>query len=1241
MAIFRGGQLKNKFSKWAQNVHPFSLQFDLILDSEPVIFCISTKRLQLMRQCYRTTIFSWYSRLTVLLLLPFTSTSARAVQDSASITINVKNASIEEVFRSIERQTNFSFVYNTQLLPPSEKISIHVQKASLGQAMDMILEGRKLKWSMEGKAIVISVLPKDNGSRPMPKEIPAARLADTIPKITVSGIVVDAKGKPLPGTTVLEKGANQGTSTNAEGRFILTNVASNATLSISSIGYEGKQIKLNGRSVIDITLNEVVTELENVEVVSTGYQDIPKERATGSFVQLDNELVNRTVSTNILDRIYNVTSSLKFEPRPGSPNANGSNISIRGFSTINANMKPLIVIDGFPYEEDGNSTNILLNNLNPNDVQSITILRDAAAASIWGARSGNGVIVITTKKGRFNKKAKVQLNANVNITEKPNLGYLPIISSRDAIEFERARFATGVFNDYDDLYPSLNYFPVVSPAVEIMLAERRGELTKTEADAQLNALSNRDVRDDIDKYLLRTSVNQQFNVNINGGTGNYNYYGSIGYDKNLSNELGNGNSRFTFRLDNTFKPIKNLEVNGYIVYTQSERQSSNVTYQNFLATGTLPAAPYTKFTDNNGSPIPIPYSFGGLRQKYLDTVNTPGLLDWSYNPIDELNSSDNKVKLFNARLGGSVKYTIIPGLTAEFRGQYEKGLTNSRSNYNTATYTTRNLINRFMQIDGTGKPVYPIPLGDILDEGNANQTSWNARGQLNLNRRWNDHQIDAIAGVEGRETSYEFNRSRKYGYNPNTYLYATTINYSSTYPNRPNGNYGNNNRISSGDALSGRLNRFISYYANAGYTYQGKYAITASARVDGSNFFGIKANQKLVPLWSSGIGWDISKEEFYSVGWLPYLKLRATYGFNGNMNNSATALPTAFYNLPSGSYHTEPTLSLRTPPNPGLSWERIRMINVGIDFGTLKNRITGSVEYYNKRGIDLIGSLVIESTVGVQNYVANYASMKGKGVDLILNTTNIDRSVKWQTNFILSYNTDEITDYRQTASSATLYLIDNFAVIGKPLIRAYAYPSAGLDPTNGNPRGYVDGNVEDFTKVLTDAQPEDIKYFGTLTPQYFGAVRNNLLFKSISVSANITYRFKYFFRRNTINYNSLVANWGGHLDYEKRWQESGDEQNTTVPSLPPSLDNRFNFYSNSEDLVEKGDHIRLQDVRLSYDFNRATFSRLPFSNAQIYVYANNLGILWRANKSGLDPDFPGLSSIPTPKSWAIGVNVSF
>src|SRR5690606_894805 len=150
-----------------------------------------------------------------------------------------------------------------------------------------------------------------------------------------------------------------------------------------------------------------------------------------------------------------------------------------------------------------------------------------------------------------NQKAKVQFNANVNITEKPNLGYLPLISSRDAIEFERKRFATGVFNDYDDLYPSFDYFAVVSPAVEILLAERRGELTKAEADAQLNVLSNHDVRDDISKYLLRTSVNQQYNVNISGGTGNYNYYGSIGYDKNLPNELGNGYSRFTFRLDNT------------------------------------------------------------------------------------------------------------------------------------------------------------------------------------------------------------------------------------------------------------------------------------------------------------------------------------------------------------------------------------------------------------------------------------------------------------------------------------------------------------------------------------------------------------------------------------------------------------------------------------------------------------------------------------------------------------------
>lgn len=1157
-------------------------------------------------------------RLTTVILIA-TLMQVSAANMAQQVTYVKSDVTLRTIFKEITKQTGYEVLYANKNLDDQKKIDVNFKNTPLTEVLDKCLSAQNVTYTIdENKGILIKA------KEPSFLD----KVIDRITAIDVRGRVVDENGKPLEGATVVLKGTSRTVKTDVRGEFVIANVPDDGVLVIRYVGY--KQLEINLKDAVmplEIKLNVATGELEEVNVTySTGYQNIPKERATGSFVQIDKELFNRAVGTNVLDRILEVTNSLKTIPLSLSGGGISTDVTIRGFSTINANMKPLIVVDGFPYEESGNEfREISLKNLNPNDVESITILRDAAAASIWGARSGNGVIVITTKKGRYNQKTNIGFTSSVNLSEKPKLDKMNVIQPLDAIEFEKRMFATGVYNQYDDIYPSFDDFPMQSPAIEVMLAARKANLSvpgynvlkDSEVLAKLAEMGSHDVRDDISKYLLQTGVNQQYAFNISGGTDKMNYYSSVGYDRNIPLDKGNDNNRLTLTFRSSYRPIKKLELNAYVVYTKSRSVNNGVGSASYLPGSTSIVAPYTSLADDNGNPLHVSTRGRGYRTPYIDTASYPALLDWHYKPLEEIKNNDNTSNLYSTRFGGGIKYDLISGLSLNLNSQYEKSLSNINNYKNLKNYETRDLINQFMQRSVNGTIVYPVPREGILDYVNAEQTSWNIRGQLDFNRTLNKHQINALMGAEARETIYGFNNGRIYGYDSNTNTLSANMDYKSAYPTRASG--GNALPIPAGIAVGGKQDRFVSYFANAGYTYDNKYTLTASGRVDASNFFGSNANQRFAPLWSSGIAWEISNENFYRLRLLSKLKFRATYGYNANMNNKATALPTAQYNSPSGIYHSEIKVTLLGAPNPGLTWEKIKNINLGLDYTFSHQRVSGSFDYYIKKGINLIGLKLLEPTLGISSYTGNYANMTSKGFDLMINSVNTNGSVRWSTNFNLSYNVDKITNYEMTASSltSTSYYFGNAApVLGQPRLKIYSYPSAGLDPVNGNPRGYVNGEVVNFSQVLLTpssggAKPSDLFYHGSATPQLFGNMINQFDYKHFSFSFNISYALKYYVRKVSVDYSNLFNNWGNaHGDYYLRWNKPGDENITSIPSVPnTTTDNRYAFFSKSNVLVVKGDHIRLNDLRLSYDLNQKILKRSPFSSANIYIYSSNLGII--------------------------------
>ncbi|MGN8072657.1 SusC/RagA family TonB-linked outer membrane protein [Mucilaginibacter sp. 22184] len=1033
------------------------------------------------------------------------------------------------------------------------------------------------------------------------------------------GLVQDHAGLPLRGATVLVQGMGRQVLTDSLGAFRVSLPAGAYQLRVSFVGYQPAvaALTLPRRELLLVVLENPVRELGEV-VVSTGYQQLPKERATGSFVQVDKKLLDRSVSTDIIDRLRDVVPGLSF-------NTLGTRISIRGQSTLFSNADPLIVVDGFPYNQP-------VENLNPNDVQSVTVLKDAAAASIWGSRAGNGVIVITTNKGGFNRAPRVALNANVAVGARPDLYYQPRMSTGDYIGLEKRLFTEGYYTALENA----DGHPPLSPVVELLIAARDGKLGTAEAERQIGLLSRLDVRDDLNRYFDRKSVSQQYALSLDGGSANQRYFYSAGVDRNLSNLVGNAYDRVTVSGNHTWV-LRKLELSLGMNYTGSRTDRDNPGNLGWGNSSRI--YPYARLADDRGNPLAVVHDY---RQSFVDAAPGLGLQDWAYRPLQELRLADNRQEVADYRLNTGLTYAISKGLKAQVLYQYERSTATGRVLQGADSYYTRNLVNRFTQVDADGVLSLPVPLGGILDLENDISVNHDGRGQLNYDGAWGrKNELSAIAGYEIQTLRVRGDSYRYYGYDADHATMKPVDGITQfTYDDNPN----SGGSIPLNQAESDHTDHYLSWYGNTAYTYDRRLTLSASARLDRSNLFGVSTNQKGVPLWSAGLAWELSREGFYHLEALPYLKLRATFGYNGNINKHLSAYTTASYFDGSDTQTQLPYARIVNPPNPELRWERNRQINLGLDFGTRGRRVSGTLEFYLKRGLDLIGNTAFPPSSGILTFTGNTASTSGRGLDLNIDTRNLVGRWKWSTAFLLTYVTDKVGAYDQV-SNASDYLasgnIGAFPLTGRPLYAIYSYRWAGLDPRTGDPQGYLNGQVsKDYAAMQSAATPQNLVYNGPSRPVVFGALRNTLAYRGWSLSFNISYRLGYYFRRSSVFYGTDHGLSQQSGDYALRWQQPGDERRTSVPSMPAvSNIQRDDFYRFASVLVDKGDHIRLQDINLSYVLDRRLLPFLQEGSLQVYLYAANLGILWRANKDHLDPDAG--STYPLPRTIAGGIRLTY
>jgi TonB-linked SusC/RagA family outer membrane protein len=1167
-------------------------------------------------------------RITAFLLL-VTCLHLSARTSSQTVTLRADNIALSDIFSAITAQTGYTVSYPTGLLKTGDVISLQADRMPLADFIRQLASMESFDFLIGDQTIFFSR--KASEAKPGLNPLPSFPMS--FPPGTVRGRVTDSLGHPLEGANVLVRASGQSVVTDKRGDFVLQGVPDPSVLLVSFIGYRSREITVTGDHPLSIILGIVPVQLDDVSVVSTGYQFIPKERATGSFVQVDNALFNRRVSTDVVSRLEGVVPGLLFNRNTVYGEAGQSEISIRGTSTLFANNQPLIVVDNFPYDGD-------ISNINPNDVLNITVLKDAAASSIWGVRSGNGVIVITTKKGVRNQPATTEFNGNVTVGARPDLRYNPSFFPSGAfIDIEESLYTSGA---YTSTLSSADKLPV-TPVVQLLEDVRTGKLTADEGTARINTLRQLDSRDQLSQYFYRRSVNQQYGISVRGGSAASDYYFSMGTDQNQAYYTGNRNGRVTLNSNFNTQPFKHLLFSAGINYIRNRVQNKSPVAD--LSTGSLKLYPYAQFIDAGGNALAYAKD---ISSGYTSSTN-PNFLDWTYRPYDELRLADNITRGADARINLGLQYQFLTDFTISAKYQYENSTADQLNTHSASSYFARNLVNKYTQVDQGGELTYPIPPGGILQQADNTLNAQRGRLQLNYGHDWNSrHALNIIAGAEISSAVGEEYSNTLYGYDQGTELTNGSIDFATNYALNP----AHHGYVPTTLDRRKTTDHYLSYFTNGAYTLLHRYTFSASGRIDKSNLFGVQTNQKSVPLYSAGFSWDIAKEPFYALRAVPVLKLRATYGYNGNINKSATAMttirqfPAAYNHYPNGDLFG----IIINPGNPDLRWEKIRMINVGADFGTRNNRLSGSLEYYVKRGFDLFGNSPMAPSSGVTSFFGNTADITGHGVDFVLNSRNIvSGSFSWTSSLLFTRVIDKVSKYAVETPVSTFVSANSsstiYPLVGKPLYAVYSYAFAGLTHDSGMPQGLLDGKPStDYAAILSSTTTSDMVLNGPARPTTYGSLRNTFTYRGFSVSVNLLYKLNYYFRKDP--YRSASLPYTNYSEYVRRWQHPGDELRTTIPAqqYAPFDSNEEAFYSSSSAVVEKGDHVRLQDIGLNYAFHPGGHSLRAFKQLTLYSYVNNVGILWRANPDHLDPDLlPGsvLASFPLPRTFAIGCKATF
>ncbi len=1243
------------------------------------------------------------SRFSTLLLSLFIMliTAVSAHSQAKTVSLNVRNASIEAVLKEVERQTGYHFLYNNQLVNVSTKVSLTANNEPLTDVLNKIFSGTGISTTIKDNQIVLSKpeiadssatsttsSPQHTGTeeRANSSDRTSAPQKTAQSYKTIKGVVSDAgTGEALFGVSVYIDNLKKVVVTDDNGNYSLS--YSEATppdaIVFSLVGYQEQKYAFEGQAQLNVSMAEEINMLESAMV--TGYQTISKERAAASYA---------IVSSKALENKISLDATTALEGQVAGLSTYKDEIIIRGRSTLSDNVKttPLVVVDGLPTERT-------INSINMNDVKSITVLKDAAATSIYGVRGANGVIVVTTKTGEKGKTL-INFTADWRIDQNPSLSDYHYASTSDIVDFERGALAFNITKQKKTEKDYLNTYvygvgntlaQYVSPLYYQRYRLANGLITQAKYDEMEAQWRTLDYRKEYLDNAWRTPFTQSYNLSVSNADERQNTYLSFNYSKQDTRLKPNSTQILKAYLKTTQKLTKWLDVS-FGVDTQygDQEQMNESAFSSFTN-----VEPYNRILDENGNRYyssclnysnPIFMGSTSLSPKIVDEIAGNSLYDsYSVNVLDELERNKLKTTTLNVRTFVDAKVSLFKGLSFRSSFSYEAARGDSEWVTEEDAYMMRYLRNRTVFNSATtGAPVLAkkVSYGGRIQQTAVKSSNYTFRNQLDYNTTiGTDHIITALLGAELRQTTNPIQeKSILYGYNDQTENIGHLNNLELGQTGWRSYLFGTNNTLSDFNSNSQQtwlygktgiinpMNRYVSFYSNASYSYKRRYNLTGSIRIDQANLFGTNSKYRYRPLWSLGASWNASNETFLKdVRWLDLLTVRASYGTSGNVDQNSSpyivALKNTFDRLtPVPIEYTK----ISTAPNPYLRWEKTDTYDVGFDFSVFKGLLSGTFDAYYKYGSDLLTGMDLDYSSGFSSAMVNNGEMSNKGVEVRLSSPWFNKS-DWNltSTLTLAYNKNKIESVAQEATLASQLVGTAYYQEGYARYSLYAYRYQGLtqnadsdlsglptfisgDGTKTNITYNPNGTVN-LTTGLTKV--DDVRYMGVLEPTTIGSFQQSVRYKGLELNFMLTYYGGHVLRMPSLAYTQTTVNGALSEDIVNAWTPLNSTSllpklyiNYNPNKVLDAPNDQLTFWQNADVHVTNADYIRLSNISLSYSLPKKYCKAVWMQNLKLTAQANNLWF-WSAAGNDIDPETQGRNTatraLPTQPSYLVRLELTF
>jgi TonB-dependent starch-binding outer membrane protein SusC len=1109
-------------------------------------------------------------KLTFLLMfLCFLQLSASVYSQSTKFTFKVDNKEIVEVLREIEDQSKFRFFYLREQVDVERRVSITVNDATVEQILDELFKGREVNYEVMNDFLIVLSKPGSNFGRKM-----YDRTVLSQQQRAISGTVTDESGQPLPGVSIVIKGTLQGATTNVDGEYVLTDVPSDATLVFSFVGMRSQEVDVGNQTTINIVMEQEVIDIE--EIVAIGYGTQKRRDLTGSVSSVSEEDIVDIPVAVYTQALSGKMAGVQVNSVSGRPGGQET-IRIRGIGSIGAGNDPLVVVDGFPVSGY---------NIPPSEIKSIEVLKDASATAIYGSRGGNGVILITTKKGTL--QTQVQLNSSVGLQSVRERGMVEVLNARQFAQFKKERYEDNV-RFLEGREPTIEDVPE-----EYRNPEQYGEGTDWVDEVLRDALMTKhdfSISGGNEKIKSRFSANYIDQQGILLETGYRRYNLKLSIDANLSDKFSLG--------VNVIPSLENRSFGG----TGGGRDAPFAAA--FLANPMIPVR------NPDGSFIPI---IGGA-----------GVLGYA-NPVQQLKEyySTMENKTGRVLVNSYAEYEIIENL--DFRSTFSIERNDNKStNYKPTTIGAA--FNRYPPTEATSA------------YNTSQYLNWLNENTLHYETNIDKHNIDGLIGFTLEKATNEVGNFSARGFPDDeirTFNAAPTV---------------------SGTTYTSEWS-LVSGLARINYSYDGRYLLTATIRQDGSSRFGYDNRWGTFP--SFALGWNIANERFMEkYEDIDLLKLRAGYGKSGNFNignyTHLGMVTTTDYALNS---QLVPGRSITSLGNRFLGWEEIQQLDIGLDLSMYQNRLSFTLDYYEKITSNMLMDIEIPFTSGFSSAMGNRGEVTNKGVELTINSSIIrSSSLNWDVNFNIAHNSNKVTDLESPILSP-LSTAHHITEEGYPagMFNGYVVEgfyntqeeinSSGIEQPDAIPGSYKykdingDGVIKDI---------EDFDRIGNPYPDFSGGLSTSLKYKNIDFNMSATYSYgAEVLQKGGEDFLNLDGVFNVATMSINRWRSPEDPGDGVVPRAISRVIHRYMFST----WVYDGSYIWIRNVTLGYTFNSDQYgflNTLGLDNVRTYI---NLSNPWISNTNVQNPEVstnpgdplrPGETrntDYPITKIYTFGININ-